>query len=73
MATKQPVELYYWPDIPGRGEFVRLILEDAEYPYTDVARGDEVKLFLMYQLLSSFSKSKKRSISNNLLCVSFVS
>lgn len=30
--------LYYWPNIPGRGEFVRLILEDAGVPYLDVAR-----------------------------------
>ncbi|MDH4022417.1 MAG: glutathione S-transferase, partial [Gammaproteobacteria bacterium] len=22
-------ELYYWPSIPGRGEFVRLALEDT--------------------------------------------
>lgn len=26
-------ELYYWPSIPGRGEFVRLALEDAGAPY----------------------------------------
>ena len=32
-------ELYYWPTIQGRGEFVRLALEDAGAAYTDVARG----------------------------------
>jgi len=32
-------ELYYWPDIQGRGEFVRLALEEAGADYTDVARG----------------------------------
>ena len=31
-------ELYYWPSIQGRGEFVRLALEDAGAPYADVAR-----------------------------------
>ena len=31
-------ELYYWPSIPGRGEFVRLALEDAGADYIDVAR-----------------------------------
>lgn len=31
-------ELYYWPTIQGRGEFVRLALEEAEAPYLDVAR-----------------------------------
>lgn len=30
--------LYYWPGLPGRGEFVRLILEQAGVPYDDVAR-----------------------------------
>lgn len=33
-----PLELYYWPKILGRGEFVRLALEDAGAPYVDVAR-----------------------------------
>jgi len=37
----KPIELYYWPEIPGRGEFVRLALEDAGVPYVDVVRGDE--------------------------------
>lgn len=31
-------ELYYWPSIPGRGEFVRLALEEAGARYRDVAR-----------------------------------
>ncbi|MGZ3447131.1 MAG: glutathione S-transferase [Myxococcaceae bacterium] len=30
--------LYYWPEIQGRGEFVRLALEEAGAPYVDVAR-----------------------------------
>ena len=30
-------ELYYWPSIQGRGEFVRLALEDAGADYVDVA------------------------------------
>jgi len=33
-----PYELYYWPDIPGRGEFVRLVLEEAGVPWVDVGR-----------------------------------
>ena len=32
-------ELYYWPFIQGRGEYVRLALEDAGAGYVDVARG----------------------------------
>jgi glutathione S-transferase len=31
-------ELYYWPTIQGRGEFVRLALEDVGAEYVDVAR-----------------------------------
>ena len=34
-------ELYYWPTIQGRGEFVRLCLEAAGAEYVDVARGPE--------------------------------
>lgn len=33
-----PIELYYWPGIPGRGEFVRLLLEDTGTAYVNVAR-----------------------------------
>jgi glutathione S-transferase len=32
-------ELYYWPEIQGRGEYVRLTLEEAGASYVDVARG----------------------------------
>jgi len=31
-------ELYYWPSIQGRGEFIRLALEEAGARYVDVAR-----------------------------------
>ena len=31
-------ELFYWPEIQGRGEFVRLALEQAAADYVDVAR-----------------------------------
>jgi glutathione S-transferase len=31
-------ELYYWPTIQGRGEFIRLALEHAGADYVDVAR-----------------------------------
>ena len=36
-----PYELFYWPGLQGRGEFVRLALEAAQVDYVDVARGDE--------------------------------
>ncbi|NYE58938.1 glutathione S-transferase [Duganella sp. 1224] len=34
-----PYQLYYWDGLQGRGEFVRLALEEAGVPYVDVARG----------------------------------
>jgi glutathione S-transferase len=33
-----PYELYYWPGIQGRGEFIRLALEEAGADYRDVGR-----------------------------------
>lgn len=39
--TKRPYALYYWPMIPGRGELVRLALEEAGAAYVDVARTHE--------------------------------
>ncbi len=33
--------LFYWPGLQGRGEFVRLALEDAGKAYVDVVRTDE--------------------------------
>ena len=36
-------DLWYWPSIPGRGEFVRLALEGAGVPYRDRAREDGVE------------------------------
>jgi glutathione S-transferase len=38
MASRPKYELYYWPGIQGRGEFVRLAFEDAGAAYVDVAR-----------------------------------
>lgn len=42
-ASAAPYSLYYWPFIPGRGEFVRLVLEQAGVPYEDVARRPEAE------------------------------
>ena len=38
-----PYRLVYWPTIPGRGEFVRVILEDVGAAYIDVARLPEAE------------------------------
>ena len=39
-------DLWYWPDIQGRGEFVRLALEAAGIPYRDRAREDGAEALL---------------------------
>ncbi|MEW6271944.1 MAG: glutathione S-transferase [Thermodesulfobacteriota bacterium] len=36
--SRTRIELYYWPMIQGRGELVRLALEEAGADYVDVAR-----------------------------------
>jgi glutathione S-transferase len=38
MARKAEYQLLYWPGIQGRGEFVRLALEEAAVAYDDVGR-----------------------------------
>ena len=45
-------ELYYWPDVQGRGEFVRLALEEADADYVDVARQGKRGMAAMMKLLS---------------------
>lgn len=48
-GTAMRYELYYWTGIQGRGEFVRLALEDAGADYDDVARsqGDDAIVRLL--------------------------
>ena len=48
---RNPIELYYWPGIQGRGEFVRLLLEDAGATYVDVAREREDGMAFMLRFL----------------------
>jgi glutathione S-transferase len=42
-------ELYYWPTIQGRGEYVRLALEEAGAEYDDVARRSVAAMTRMMQ------------------------
>jgi glutathione S-transferase len=49
--SRTPIELYYWPGIQGRGEFVRLALEDAGAAYVDVTRDREDGLAAMARFL----------------------
>jgi glutathione S-transferase len=48
-----PYELYYWPSIQGRGEFVRLALEEAGADYVDVARESKKGMRAMESLLEN--------------------
>ncbi len=42
-----PYELYYWPGIQGRGEFVRLLLAEAGASYIDMAREPNAEAALL--------------------------
>ena len=43
-------ELYYWPSIQGRGEYVRLALEEAGADYADIARSERGMAAMMRML-----------------------
>jgi glutathione S-transferase len=43
--------LYYWPTIQGRGEFVRLALEEAGADYVDVARKGKSGVAAMMKII----------------------
>jgi glutathione S-transferase len=51
-------QLYYWPGIQGRGEFIRLALEEAGASYVDVARGGKRGMTAMTRFLED--RSAKR-------------
>ena len=56
-------QLYYWPEIQGRGEFVRLALEDAGASYEDVARkpGGMARMMTMMEAARSVRPSRRPS------------
>jgi glutathione S-transferase len=65
-------ELYYWPEIQGRGEFVRLALEEAGVDYVDVARARRGGVAAMMRLMERrteppfappFLKAEKRVVA----------
>ena len=49
-------QLFYWPEIQGRGEFVRLALEDAGADYDDVARESDG----MQRMMAMMNGDEKR-------------
>jgi glutathione S-transferase len=57
-------ELYYWPGLQGRGEFVRMALEDAGASYLEVARepeGPHRGMGAMTSLMSTEATGAERS------------
>ena len=46
-------ELYYWPDAQGRGEFIRLALEEAGADYVDVGRRGQRGVDAMLKLMNN--------------------
>ena len=48
-----PYELYYWDGLQGRGEFVRLALEEAAASYRDIAREPDGEAAMMEIIESS--------------------
>ena len=46
-------ELYYWPGIQGRGEYIRLALEEAGADYVDAARGERGMTEMMRMMEAS--------------------
>ena len=55
-------QLHYWPTIQGRGEFVRLALEFAAIPYSDVARLPEDEGGGEQALYQSLDRAHPRTI-----------
>ena len=48
MTSSAPYTLIYWPGLPGRGEFIRLLLEEAGASYTDTAQSTGASSVLPY-------------------------
>lgn len=57
-TRRKPYELFYWPGIPGRGEFIRLALEEAGAAYVDVARERAGGMDEMMELMASGRNSR---------------
>ena len=51
--TQPPFDLYYWPGIPGRGEYIRLPLEASGSSYTEIVRENENGFDDMIKLMDS--------------------
>ena len=48
MSQEEKWHLYYWPNLAGRGDFVRLMFEEMGVEYIDVGRVEGVQAVLQY-------------------------
>ncbi|KPM39911.1 hypothetical protein AK830_g6659 [Neonectria ditissima] len=48
-----PYELIYWPGLPGRGEWIRLLFEQAGVPYTDHTKNPELVVPAVLEYISA--------------------
>jgi glutathione S-transferase len=51
-------QLYYWPTIQGRGEFIRLALEEAGADYVDEARRGKTGIAAMMKLMTDCRRAR---------------
>jgi glutathione S-transferase len=51
-------QLYYWPTIQGRGEFIRLALEEAGADYVDEARRGKTGMAAMMKLMTNGRRAR---------------
>ncbi|KAG5985212.1 hypothetical protein E4U55_000457 [Claviceps digitariae] len=56
-----PYELIYWPGIPGRAEFIRLLFEEAGVPYIDLAKKESEAVSSVMALTDANNKGDKNN------------
>ncbi|KAG5926470.1 hypothetical protein E4U53_003074 [Claviceps sorghi] len=57
-----PYELIYWPGVPGRGEFIRLLFEEAGVPYQDTAKKESEAVSRVMALTDADNKGDKSNV-----------
>lgn len=60
MGDAQPLRFFYHSGLPGRGEFVRMVMEDGGVPYVDLIRDEQLPAERMRERCAAFSTSPER-------------
>ncbi|KAG6034536.1 hypothetical protein E4U41_006512 [Claviceps citrina] len=60
-TDEAPYELIYWPEIPGRAEFIRLLFEEAGVPYEDTAKQSNTAAALVQASVGPNSKGDQEN------------